>query len=577
MKSVAELWIACLKEAGVQCGVCTKRDELYARRRFEKEGLSFLTIVLPSLEKLLLNAVSQDASSVSWPGFSARRGLPQFLGGFLRKFFESEVGSVSDRAAILRSLRQILLFCAKLELECSSDRVGLAFLTYAETDRDLDTVVAPDWFKPDRLIVDYFARIERSIQSDGLPVRHSSGALATREKYNARFARPVWTERLQAVIPYWDVWYVPHVEEEHAAVEITPVADEKPVRVVSVPKTMKGPRIIACEPLAMQYAQQGVLSAMTTEMENNIQLRTTVGWLDQEPNRSMARDGSVHGSYATLDLSEASDRVANSLVLELLSKNPYLSKLVQACRSTRASLPNGDIIELNKFASMGSALCFPFETLVFRLVLREGFRRAGRLSDFYEPGSHRIFGDDLIVPKEVAHHVMQALVEVGLKVNYDKSFWSGLFRESCGGDYYGGVDVGVIKLRHPLPASQRQPTLFRSAVELHNLLFQGDYPALASSIKHLLCRDVQKLYAARGSSVTAFWTDDYSLTRNRMKNSIHQTRAYSFKESKPLDPLQGYGAFRKFLQPAIERDEDHLERDGRSRCLSMHTAWVTTA
>nr|QDH86778.1 MAG: RNA-dependent RNA polymerase [Leviviridae sp.] len=90
-----------------------------------------------------------------------------------------------------------------------------------------------------------------------------------------------------------------------------------------------------------------------------------IGSDTQEPNQLLAQKGSRDGSLATLDLSEASDRVSLQLVEELLARNPLAKEAILACRSLRASVPGHETITLAKFASMGSALCFPIEAMVF--------------------------------------------------------------------------------------------------------------------------------------------------------------------------------------------------------------------
>lgn len=52
-----------------------------------------------------------------------------------------------------------------------------------------------------------------------------------------------------------------------------------------------------------------------------------------------------------------------------------------------------------------------------------------------------VFGDDIICPTDCAKSVTAALVFFGFKLNEEKSFVSGKFRESCGGDYFKGLDM----------------------------------------------------------------------------------------------------------------------------------------
>jgi hypothetical protein len=49
-----------------------------------------------------------------------------------------------------------------------------------------------------------------------------------------------------------------------------------------------------------------------------------------------------------------------------------------------------------------------------------------------------VFGDDIIVKKEAYAFLVRSLTKLGFKVNDDKSFNTGPFRESCGYDWYNG-------------------------------------------------------------------------------------------------------------------------------------------
>jgi len=78
----------------------------------------------------------------------------------------------------------------------------------------------------------------------------------------------------------------------------------------------------------------------------------------------------------------------------------------------------------------------------------------------------RVFGDDLIVPKDCAGSVVDALHAFGLKVNPAKTFLTGNFRESCGVDAYAGHDVTTISvLDAPMKA---KPGSIVSSVDVHN-------------------------------------------------------------------------------------------------------------
>jgi hypothetical protein len=228
----------------------------------------------------------------------------------------------------------------------------------------------------------------------------------------------------------------------------------------------------------VQYLQQGVAGAIKQEVDKSF-LYDFISTEFQEPNQLLAREGSITGALATLDLSEASDRISWSLVEELVRPYPDLYDAVAATRSTRADVPGHGIITLAKYASMGSALCFPIETMVFFIVCLEGIQDAYgiRFASWNDiksfRGRVRVYGDDIIVPADAAIHVQNALVRYGFKVNRNKSFWTGKFRESCGKEYYDGHDVSVVKMRRLVPTSREHVSELVSLVAFRNLAYKA--------------------------------------------------------------------------------------------------------
>jgi len=125
----------------------------------------------------------------------------------------------------------------------------------------------------------------------------------------------------------------------------------------------------------------------------------------------------MNGNLATLDLSEASDRVSNQHVRLLVKNHRALREAVDATRSRKADVL-GKTIRLAKFASMGSALCFPFEALVFATIVFVGIERELNrqltqkdIESFY--GRVRVYGDDIIVPVEYVESVVRELEALG--------------------------------------------------------------------------------------------------------------------------------------------------------------------
>ena len=196
-----------------------------------------------------------------------------------------------------------------------------------------------------------------------------------------------------------------------------------------VPKTARTFRSIATEPLLNGFLQKGIDILMRLCLK-----RIGIDLQKQEPNAEMALLGSLDDSeegFVTIDLSAASDSVARELVRELLPPDWYV--LLDRARSREFQL-DGQVHTYHKFCSMGNGFCFPLETLIFAAACHAvGAGTPGK--DF------RVYGDDIVVRKKYAAPVIELLNYLGFKTNREKTFTEGPFRESCGKDYFNGVDV----------------------------------------------------------------------------------------------------------------------------------------
>lgn len=154
---------------------------------------------------------------------------------------------------------------------------------------------------------------------------------------------------------------------------------------------------------------------------------------DKPKHMRLAREASVHGRLATIDMSNASDTLCRVLVKLLLRGDWW--ELLNSLRATHTRI-GGKWVRLEKFSSMGNGFTFELETLIFATLARTVITDAGG-----DPDTVACYGDDLIVPSEYYLTVMAALRLFGFEPNMKKTFSEGPFRESCGGDYWEGVPV----------------------------------------------------------------------------------------------------------------------------------------
>lgn len=210
----------------------------------------------------------------------------------------------------------------------------------------------------------------------------------------------------------------------------------------TVPKTSTIDRVAAKEPDLNCFAQKGIGDFIRRSLR-----KEGIDLNDQSVNRSLAKQGSIDGKLATLDLSSASDSVTTQLVYLLLP--PKWAVLMDTVRSQRTVLPDGTIHYNEMFSSMGNAFTFELESLLFYSIVRACCYHSG------VKGRVSVYGDDIICPSSVARRVARLFNWFGFTVNPSKSFWSGRFRESCGGHYYRGRDVTPFYVKEPIATCER--------------------------------------------------------------------------------------------------------------------------
>lgn len=206
-------------------------------------------------------------------------------------------------------------------------------------------------------------------------------------------------------------------------------------RITVVPKTAEIDRVIAIEPALNVFLQKGAEKVLSRYLQ-----KWGVTLQDQTRNHLPARIGSVNGEFSTIDLSSASDSVSLELVRWLLP--PGWFNYLDGLRSKKFTVDRKEWHEYAKFSSMGNATTFPLECLVFCALLRATCRVTGT-----PMVGARVYGDDIIAPRNVALLLIEALAFGGFSVNGSKTFIFGPFRESCGVDYLNGIDVRPVYLK----------------------------------------------------------------------------------------------------------------------------------
>ncbi len=603
MKSLMLFLHEVLKDLENLAGTSTRLDLKEIESRVYHEGLSFLTITLPSFGSDFEKSLDQGyVARDLFTGFRWKGGLPRLFGGFLELVFTREGGRLLENPSIaaIFAIRQITLMFAKISLDCTSSRVSAAIDRYFECEQDVRTFDT-SFGEPNTvsrfkrvgglLWNDTFQAIDEDIFYGRVIPRHGPGATAEKLSSNAKWIMQEWTQRLDGWFPHWEYLTSSGSLDQIEAlscVRILEPGQERPVRVVTVPKTLKTPRIIAIEPACMMFIQQGILGCFERELFRRNGPGEFISWKSQSPNQALALQGSWKQDLATLDLSEASDRVSNQHVRALLENFPNLLGGVDSCRSRKADV-RGKTIRLAKFASMGSALCFPFESIVFLTVIFLGIEKAlnrplTKKDIMSFRGSVRVYGDDIIVPVNYVSFVIAELEAFGFRVNRSKSFWTGKFRESCGKEYYNGEDVSITRLRHMLPTSRKDVSAIIGTSSTRNQLYKAGMWNSACFLDSWLERLIPYPTVGERSSIIGRHSFlGLNPEEVRIDPHLHApfVKGYVEDSKSPKDPLEDYGALFKCLTELTLREPDalpgvseHLERSGRPLARRIKLRWA---
>jgi hypothetical protein len=443
------------------------RDRDYISKRVQHEGLTFLTVNLPRLGEFLDEVVWNQRRLERVEGFSPYDGLyPCFLRPFWIYLKQAHTRNDEATARVYRILRTLLHGLKKLNLPFSEEKAKLKLDSFLSIEYELQEQSIPDlpWIFYSQKLLD---ELLSGYSPDCDMPKHGPGAVAGGERHNAKW---VWTtlfESVHAEYPYWEYMFpvrsaIGDFSKRSRALQVAEQAGtyrsltrvaEPTARLLMVPKDSRGPRIISCEPKELMYLQQGVAVPLMYYIENHYLTRGHVNFEDQSINGSLALSSSYSNDQDTIDLSDASDRVSCKLVRLLFPER--VSRKWLALRSTATLLPDGRVAKLCKFAPMGSALCFPVESLVFWAIAVGSIWNETH-DQLTACRAVHVYGDDIIIDAAYTNTVMEALTSCDLVVNKEKSFLGNHpFRESCGVEAWKGHIVTPLRVKKLPP---RRPT-----------------------------------------------------------------------------------------------------------------------
>lgn len=383
----------------------------------------------------------------------------------------------------------------------------------------------------------------------GFVPKHGPGSVAKSEgslphflKYWKCGERDLRLSYLQKDIGDLDTWFPWGSSEFYTDVPRPAVTQlERESELLCVPKSIITNRTISKEPAILQYFQQGYREAIYSYIGKHPYLRNHIDFSDQEASRRDAKEGSIFGDLSTIDLSSASDSVTTLLVKGLFRGTDKLLRGLICTRSDSTRLPSGQSLHLKKFAPMGSAVCFPVETIVFasccELAKERAMSRYASIIADSGDGSRgptdtlhvewRVYGDDIIISEEATQDLYEILEGLHFKVNATKSFSGrhiiGNFREACGIEALDGFDVTPLRIprffRGVFASDDITPAEVAGAVSLANNAF--DYGA--RNLRQRILHDLDATNSRLPWSVSGNYglkTHDYCCTNFGTKSRL---------------------------------------------------------
>lgn len=612
----------------------------------ENRGLGFLTLTLPEAGKRFDRSLADGRLSLlALPGFTPIGGkvsniIPRFLQGiWLRVFDEQGLLRGEPCIASIAGLRQFFNCFKKARMECDPERITESLSDFYTVDASLRTPTLDwdgvcfndrtgsdlhlsdesaeydgfDWSidhgfcgeqqtdRARRLLemvqqsLDYLASTLGAFSAEEWKPKHGTGAVSDGRvgKFH-KWTFPTWSDRLESVFPMADFGFPNYAcwvdwvrgLDDNSGSGFS--SDEVPSRMITVPKTMKGPRLIASEPTSNQYCQQAILNFLVRRVQQS-PYRHSISFKDQTHNQVLALAASHTGEYATIDLSSASDCVSMWLVERAFRSNPTL---LEALMATRTSLLHDSIsvppkvTKLKKFTTMGAATTFPVQTLIYAGIA------AGVMS--YYNGypvtpelvksamSHiRVFGDDIILRTRYARTYIQVLNFLGFKVNENKTFLDGKFRESCGVDAFDGVDVTPAYILEVY--DELRPSTVESVRQCSNNLFEkGMWNTAATLLETLPTRILNMIpVVGHGSGypgISSFCGTAVPSLKRRWNDDLQrfECRAITVTNRASRQITQGSASLLQYFSEAPNPD-DYVKwssgYDERPR-LVVQTRWV---
>lgn len=439
--------------------------------RLEHEGASFATKTLPILFSGLLGYLEEGTSI--YPGFKMKRGANYPL--FLNRLFAIVIKASGtceidhDEIPAIKCIYQIAVSFKKIKGPYRESILLEKFMQFVDVDAELDLLDLN--IETDPILSNSIALCGEFIKSIDLDnaiafiPRPGPGATATPRDKCDRFEPHTIYKQIDSVLPY-EEWFYSHpwdvVDQSRTFLRLKKRAVRSPwSRFHFVQKKVDEPRGICIEENEMQFYQQAFRRGLQYYMKRDKLISKRIVFSNQAINAQLALTASADREMATLDESEASDRIARKLVELHFKSNSELCDAIMAL-STKYIEPPFELTKIlrqmdplkylpvctNKYAPMGSALCFPIMSLIHFFLIRAIILQSNENGRVADSKKVYVYGDDIVVPSLYAPLIYEKLPRYGMKLNKNKSFYKSFFRESCGMHAYKGTEITPVFMKH---------------------------------------------------------------------------------------------------------------------------------
>jgi hypothetical protein len=239
--------------------------------------------------------------------------------------------------------------------------------------------------------------------------------------------------------------------------------------------------------------------------------------------------------------------------------------------------------------TMGDATVFPTETIVILAASLVALIEAREHDSDVNTRMIYVFGDDICIQNrasvhEAMHRVFSAL---GFKINDEKSFFSGPYRESCGVEAYRGYEIQPWYLlnRKEFPSDRAQLHAVLVAAANH-AYWHGFKCCRWAILRQLapLCKGIKLIpfteYATDNAKVFTPFLSDRGIYR-RNSDTFERQRRCLVTVSREEDDLyeeeleQWYRYYTYLLNPPVrESFDDDVTRSFLNRALHIRGVWT---